>query len=553
MSPSRRVPTADEVLLEAEGDLRTIAQVLEQRPSGLGQSAEGLNLILAVSRQMTRVLNLDQLLDVVMDSVMQLTRAERGFLMLYDTDGILKFRVIRNPQGQVWEGSDYQVSHTITARVLESGQPLWVRDASAESQLSRSASIAELKIRSCMCVPLWTTQSSERRIFGLIYVDSQQIQESFSASDLELLSALAAQAAIAIENAQLVENIRRLEEEKRLKLEEENRSLQQIIESKSELLGQSRPMEQVFSMIRRVAGSEVSVLLLGESGTGKTLVARTIHELSLRQERPFIVIDCGAIPENLLESELFGYEKGAFTGAYSRKLGKFELADGGTIFLEEIGELPASLQIKLLRVLQQGELEHIGGRETIKVDVRVVSATNRDLEQDVKSGRFRQDLYYRLNVISINLPPLREREGDILMLAAVFLERYASKHRKRITSFSTQAKAALLAYSWPGNVRELEHKVERAVVMCDGERLEAEHLELEAPTKPSVEEGSDFTASEAPAKLKQARQQLEERMLRQALHRCQGDISATARELGIPRQQVYRLLARYRIPHRKQG
>lgn len=552
MSPSRRVPTADEVLLEAESDLRTVSQVLEQRPAGLEQSPEGLNLILAVSRQMTRVLNLDQLLDVVMDSVMQLTRAERGFLMLYDSDGILKFRVIRNPQGQVWEGTDYQVSHTITARVLESGQPLWVKDASAESQLSRSASIAELKIRSCMCVPLWTSQSAERRIFGLIYVDSQQIHESFSAADLELLSALAAQAAIAIENAQLVESIRRLEEEKRLKLEEENRSLQQIIESKSELLGQSRPMEQVFSMIRRVAGSEVSVLLLGESGTGKTLVARTIHELSLRQDRPFIVIDCGAIPENLLESELFGYEKGAFTGAYGRKLGKFELANGGTVFLEEIGELPASLQIKLLRVLQQGELEHIGGRETIKVDVRVVAATNRDLEQDVKSGRFRQDLYYRLNIITIHLPPLRDRQGDVLMLAGVFLERYASKHRKRISSFSAQAKAALQAYAWPGNVRELEHKVERAVIMCDGERLEAEHLELEAPPQAALPEGQPPQPAGA-AKLKQARQQLEEHLLRQALSRCQGDISATARELGIPRQQVYRLLSRYRIPHRKQG
>ncbi len=550
MSPSRRAPTADEVLLEAEGDLRAAAQALEQGGSGLGQSSEGLNLILSVSRQMTRVLNLDQLLDVVMDSVMQLTRAERGFLMLYDSDGILKFRVIRNPQGQVWDGADYQVSRTITNRVLESGQSLWVKDAAAESQLAQASSITELKIRSCLCVPLWTSQAPEPKIFGLIYVDSQQIQETFSAGDLELLSALAAQAAIAIENAQLVSDIKRLEEEKRLKLEEENRSLQQIIEAKNELLGQSQPMEQVFSMIRRVAGSEVNVLLLGESGTGKTLVARTIHELSLRRDRPFIVIDCGAIPENLLESELFGYEKGAFTGAYSRKLGKFELANGGTVFLEEIGELPASLQIKLLRVLQQGELEHIGGRETIKVDVRVVAATNRDLEQEVKAGRFRQDLYYRLNIITIHLPPLRARQGDILMLAGVFLEKFSAKHRKRIINFSAAARAALEAYSWPGNVRELEHKVERAVIMCDGERIEPEHLEI----LPPAQSPAAMPPDPAPGlKLKQAKQQLEERMLRQALDLCQGDISATAKELGVPRQQVYRLLSRYRIPHRKQG
>lgn len=546
MSPSRRMPTADEAIIEADEDLRAISQALEQSPSALAQSPEGLNLLLSVSRQMTRVLNLDQLLDVVMDSVMQLTRAERGFLMLYDSDQVLKFRVIRNPQGQVWEGEDYQVSHTITSKVLESGQALWVRDASSESMLAKSASIADLKIRSCMCVPLWTSQASQRKIFGLIYVDSQQIQESFSAHDLDLLSALAAQAAIAIENAQLVENIRRLEEEKRLKLEEENRSLQEIIESKNELLGQSQPMEQVFSMIRRVAGSDVSVLLLGESGTGKSLVARTIHQLSLRKDHPFIVIDCGAIPETLLESELFGYEKGAFTGAYSRKPGKFELADGGTVLLEEIGEMPPSLQIKLLRILQQGELEHIGGRETIKVDVRVIAATNRDLEQDVKNGRFRQDLYYRLNIITITLPPLRQRQSDILMLAGFFLERYAAKHRKKITSFSSRAKVALQNYEWPGNVRELEHKIERAVIMCDGDRIEPEHLELAAPEAVAEETVDSFN-------LKQARYRLEEQMLRQALARCQGDISATARELGIPRQQVYRLLARHRIAHRKPG
>jgi len=538
------MPTADEAIIEADEDLRAISQALEQSPSSLAQSPEGLNLLLSVSRQMTRVLNLDQLLDVIMDSVMQLTRAERGFLMLYDSDQVLKFRVIRNPQGQVWEGEDYQVSHTITSQVLATGQALWVRDASTESLLAKAASIADLKIRSCMCVPLWTSQGKERKIFGLIYVDSQQIQESFSANDLDLLSALAAQAAIAIENAQLVENIRRLEEEKRLKLEEENRSLQEIIESKNELLGQSPPMEQVFSMIRRVSGSDVNVLLLGESGTGKSLVARTIHQLSLRQDRPFIVIDCGAIPENLLESELFGYEKGAFTGAYSRKPGKFELADGGTVLLEEIGEMPPSLQIKLLRVLQHGELEHIGGRETIKVDVRVIAATNRDLEQDVKNGRFRQDLFYRLNIITITLPPLRQRQSDIPMLAGFFLERYASKHRKKISSFSSGAMAALQNYGWPGNVRELEHKIERAVIMCDGDRIEPEHLELSAPAV--VEEAA------AGFNLKQARSRLEEQMLLQALARCQGDISATARELGIPRQQVYRLLSRYRIPHRKQ-
>jgi transcriptional regulator with GAF, ATPase, and Fis domain len=541
MPVNQRVKSAENLVMEAELDLAAIGQALEEQKNissllNPDHGVERLSLLLEASRRLSRVLNLDQLLNVTMDSVLSLTRAERGFLMLYEGE-ILKFRVIRNQKSQNWDGDDFQISHTITQQVIDSGLPLWVKDASHDANYSQSASIADLKLRSCMCVPLFSGQAENRKMLGVIYVDSQQIHESFSAQDLDLFAALGAQAAIAIENAELVENIRRLEKEKREQLERENLSLQKMLEDRGELLGQCPAMERVFSLVRRVAGSEVNLLLLGESGTGKTLVARAIHFLSLRKDKPFMVIDCGSIPENLLESELFGYEKGAFTGAFNRRQGKFELADGGTVFLDEIGEMPIALQTKLLRVIQEGVVEHIGGNETIKVDLRVVAATSRDLEQDIKNGRFRKDLYYRLNVITIHLPPMREREGDVLLLAGFFLEKYSAKHRKQTVCLNAAAKVALISYPWPGNVRELEHKIERAVIMCDGREVSPVHLELEAPSY----------ETNLAAGLNSAKADIESKMVAQTLSLNKGDVTATAKQLGVARQQIYRIMKRHGI------
>lgn len=546
MPVNQRVQSAENLVVEAELDLAAIAQALEGQKniSSLldpDQGKERLSLLLEASRRLSRVLNLDQLLDVTMDSVLSLTRAERGFLMLYE-GAVLKFRVIRNQNSQNWEGDDFQISHTITQQVIDSGQPLWVKDASHDANYSQSASIADLKLRSCMCVPLFSGQADHRKMLGVIYVDSQQIHESFSLQDLDLFAALAAQAAISIENAELVGNISRLEKEKREQLERENISLQKLLEDRGELLGQCPAMEKVFSLVRRVSGSEVNLLLLGESGTGKTLVARAVHQLSQRKEKPFIVIDCGSIPENLLESELFGYEKGAFTGAFSRRQGKFELADGGTVFLDEIGEMPTALQTKLLRVIQEGVVEHIGGKETIKVDLRIIAATSRDLERDIQHGRFRKDLYYRLNVITIHLPPMREREGDALLLAGFFLEKYSAKHRKQIAGLSSTAKAALMSYGWPGNVRELEHKIERAVIMCDGREIAPAHLELEpAYFEPNLSSG-----------LNGAKAEIENRMVAQALSLNNGDITAAAKQMGVTRQQIYRIMKRHGLKKKRE-
>jgi two-component system NtrC family response regulator len=301
------------------------------------------------------------------------------------------------------------------------------------------------------------------------------------------------------------------------------------------LLGRSPAMESVFKLIGRVAPADVSLLVLGESGTGKELVAREIRRLSPRATKPFISIGCGAIPEALLESELFGHEKGAYTGAHIARPGKLELADGGIVFLDEIGEMPISLQVKLLRFLQEHEVERVGGRSLINLDVRVIAATNRDLEGEVKAGRFREDLYYRLAVVNIKLPPLRERDEDVLYLAQYFLDRFCNElHRGRMT-LSRSAKLAIQQYNWPGNVRELEHHMQRAVLLSDGRIVRPVDLELSLP-------GSLTTTP-----LRVVRAETDRQAVAAALRKTCGNISMAAEELEISRPTLHDLLRKHEI------
>lgn len=300
------------------------------------------------------------------------------------------------------------------------------------------------------------------------------------------------------------------------------------------MLGTSQKMQDVFSVIRKVATTDAPVLVAGESGTGKELVAGAIHRLSIRQANPFIVINCGAIPENLLESELFGHEKGAFTGAHIQRKGRFEMADGGTLFLDEIGELPMLLQVKLLRFLQERVVERVGGREQIEVDTRVIAATNRDLKEAMQAGNFREDLYYRLGVIFISIPPLRERSGDVLLMAKVFMERYAEENKKKIKGFTLDAIDAIEKYGWPGNVRELENRIKRAVIMCDGQKLTPEDLEMAAPLAP-------YEAMS----LKEARECLERELIIKAMIRNTDNLTKAATELGISRPTLYDLMSKF--------
>jgi len=297
------------------------------------------------------------------------------------------------------------------------------------------------------------------------------------------------------------------------------------------MLGSSPQMQEIFAMIRKVASSDVSVLIAGESGTGKELVARAIHTLSGRKDGPFIPINCGAIPENLIESELFGHEKGAYTGAHVQRKGKIEMAQSGTLFLDEIGELPLPLQVKLLRFLQEQIVERIGGREMIRVDTRVLAATNKDLKEAMSNGSFREDLYFRIGVITLQLPRLRDRDGDVLLLSRAFLHRYARENKKKITGFTPEAIDSLESYDWPGNVRELENKIKRAVVMAEGTRVTPEDLEMG-----TAEE------KQQPMGLKEARDALERKMILDALARNQDSISHTAEELGVSRPTLYDLM-----------
>jgi two-component system, NtrC family, response regulator len=325
-----------------------------------------------------------------------------------------------------------------------------------------------------------------------------------------------------------------------VELEKEYRELQQSQRSDvfEDMLGTSPQMQAAFTLIRKVAGTDASVLLLGESGTGKEMAAAAIHRRSARNAGPFVAINCNAIPENLLESELFGHEKGAFTGAHIQRKGMIETASGGTLFLDEIGELPLAIQVKLLRFLQEQRFQRVGGRQEIQIDTRLVTATNADLKQMIDSGKFREDLYFRLAVVTIRLLPLRDRGEDVVLLAREFLQRHAGQAGRTKLVFAPDAVRAMTNYSWPGNVRELQNRVKRAVIMTSGARVTAKDLELER--------GQDVVSSYAPT-LKQARENVEREMVQQALKRNSGRISSAAAELGISRPTLYELIEKLQI------
>ncbi|RKY74898.1 PEP-CTERM-box response regulator transcription factor [candidate division KSB1 bacterium] len=326
------------------------------------------------------------------------------------------------------------------------------------------------------------------------------------------------------------------------KLELENEALFLRLQEKqkfADIIGSCPKMLEVFSIIKRISSTDATALIYGESGTGKELVARAIHFQSPRNKKPFVTINCGAIPENLLESELFGHEKGSFTGAHIQRKGKLEVANGGTVFLDEIGELSPALQVKILRFLQEKEIERVGGRTPIQLDVRVIAATNRDLNNEIETGRFRSDLYYRLSVITINLPPLRERGDDVILLANSFLHKFAREYGKSNYRFDVESLKLMQQYHWPGNVRELENKVKRAVIMAEGNIITPEDLGL------SISEGT------AKKSLRELVTELEKKTIAEALQRNKGNISQTARELKITRTTLYDLLKKYNIKPKK--
>jgi two-component system NtrC family response regulator len=333
-----------------------------------------------------------------------------------------------------------------------------------------------------------------------------------------------------VEKRSLIKNIRRLEIE--------------LGALWGNIIGKSKAMERVFTIMKRVADTPTTVLISGESGTGKELIARGIHKASSRNQAPFVSLNCGAVPENLLESELFGYEKGAFTGANSLKQGKFEFADGGTLFLDEVGEMSLNLQVKLLRVLQEQEFQRVGGNKDIRVDVRIIAATNKDLKEEVEAGNFRPDLFFRLNVVHVTVPPLRDRRSDIPFLVAHFLGKFGEKLGRPAPDVDADVMGALYRYSWPGNVRELENVIERGLVMCRGGTITPEDLPPEIRESPEMEEGLDNLLSWEKG-LAETLEALEERMIRHALKKAGNVQAQAAKTLGISRSNLQYKMKKY--------
>jgi diguanylate cyclase (GGDEF)-like protein len=636
-------------------------------------------LLLEITHSINTLQDFNKLLELIVDSAVMLTKAERGFLMFFNKAGNLEFRVTRNYDKGTLEDEEIEISKTIVNRVLATGKPLFLSDIFSDKQFAISESIEALGLRMVMCVPL----KAKENLLGLIYVDSHSETENFTELEEKVFGAFAAQASIAIENSHLydssvhdaltglynygylrarleeeiirtsghkkgsisfvmfdldnfksindscghlfgnsilvkvaeviketvrkydiaaryggdefavlmpdadVEDARYLAERLQKKIIDlkftvgkESISIttsvgistfpvEKIVDSESviveadhalfvaknkgknqietfglredekkhesELIGKSKVIDEVKKTALKLAKTDAIILITGETGTGKELITKLIHRESSRADNSFVVVNCGAIPDTLLESELFGYEKGAFTGAYKQHKGKFEVAHTGTIFLDEIGELPLHLQVKLLRVIEQKEIDRIGGKAPIKIDIRIIAASNRDLEDEIKKGNFRKDFFYRLSVATIFVPPLRERLDDIGALSEYYLNRMNRTYQKHFIGFTHGAERAMMHHSWPGNVRELIHRIERAVIMGTGQYLDEKDLGLVSPRFEKVKP------------LKATKNELERNSVRQALIENFWNITHASKALGISQKTVRYLMKKHRI------
>jgi diguanylate cyclase (GGDEF)-like protein len=655
----------------------------KEKTDKLSAETSYLYSLLEITRSINAPRNFNELLELIVDSAITLTKAERGFLMLFRKNGGLEFKVTRNIDKKTLEGEGFRISRTVVNQVLAAGEPLFLSAIYKDKKFKISESVKALGLRMVMCVPL----KVNKNILGLIYVDSHSESESFTQLEEKLLEAFAAQASVAIENSHLFDSsvhdaltglynygyLRvRLEEEITrasryrkekisfimidldnfksindsyghlfgnsilIKVAEQIRDIarkydiaarygndefavlmpdsdvrearflaqqlqkgisdlkfsvgkviisisasigissfpiEKIIDSENiiveanhalfiaknkganqiavfglrrdvekcgpELIGKSKAIVEVRNTVSKIAKTDATILITGETGTGKELITKLIHQKSLRADKPFVVVNCGAIPDNLLESELFGYEKGAFTGAYRQHKGKFEDAQGGTVFLDEIGELPLHLQVKILRAIEQKEIDRIGGKASIKVDVRVIAASNRNLEDEIKQNNFRKDLFYRLSVATIHLPPLRDRPEDIKALSEYYLRQMNSRYRVNFVGFTDGAKKTMMNHLWPGNIRELIHRIERAVIMGTNEYLDEDDLGLVLPEFRKVKS------------LKNSKDELEKNLITQALISNNWNISHTSKALTITRRGLRYLIEKHKIVKNK--
>ena len=467
---------------------------------------------------------------------------KRGTLALLNSQGELELmaaRGLKDPEDK----TSFKIGEGIMGQVASKGQPVVVPRIKDEPMfLDKTGRRSELPERddiSFICVPVMAAG----KVLGTLSADRLFGDEVGLSEDVKLLTMIASFIAQTVLH-------RTLRDEERSNLREENQKLRQQLTEKyniHNIVGKSNKMHDMYRMISQVAKTQATVLIRGESGTGKELVAHAIHYNSNLKTAPFIKVNMAALPDSLIESELFGHEAGSFTGAQAQRKGRFEMANGGTIFLDEIGDLSLATQVKLLRVLQEGEFERIGSGETIKIKVRVLAATNKDLEKMIAEGKFREDLYYRLNVVPIFLPPLRERKTDILLLAEHFLERYAKEHSKTIHRVNTPAINMLMQYHWPGNVRELQNCIERAVIMCDGDVIMANHLPptLQMPNEKRSEAGP--AALDAVMDLPEVVRRVEMDRISDALKQNNRVVRRAAKQLGLTERMLAYKIQKYNI------
>ena len=512
------------------------SQLANRPPLEQPSDLEEMQLLFAISQKLDQSLDLKKVLSPVLKLLVEGMEMKRASLTLLnrDTQEIVTEESYGLSDSEQ-ESGRYRIGEGVTGRVVESGEP-WVVERIAESAefLNRTgpSSRASDEDTSYICVPI----RMKTEVVGTLSADMSHAARGELEERARFMSIVASMISQAV-------RLRQMAAEERQRLVEENSRLQKKLESRFQpdnIIGKSKQMLEVFDLVAQVADSSTSVLILGESGTGKELIANAVHYNSQRADKPFIKVNCGALPENLVESELFGHEKGAFTGAVDKRKGRFELADGGTIFLDEVGDLPPAMQVKLLRVLQEGTFERVGGTETREVDVRLLAATSRDLEASIESGEFRQDLYYRLNVFPIHVPPLRERKSDVMLLADFFVDKYNEVHGREIRRISTPAIDMLHAYHWPGNVRELENCIERAVLLSKDGVIHGHHL----PPSLQTAEASD---TEFKGDLDSALESLERELIVDALKSTRGNRAAAARKLGVTERVMGLRVDKYEI------
>jgi Nif-specific regulatory protein len=485
--------------------------------------ARDLSALMKISTTINAIRGVEELQKTLLDLLFEVVPAERGVVLLTDAGAEgeqAAFVSVFGLDRERGQDATIKVSTKVTRWVLKHRESILITNQAEIDNFGSSESLIADQPVAVLCVPLVMLD----RTIGVLYLDTTEPDTRFDQDHLQLVSAISAITAVAIENARHFEW-----------LVSENRRLIADFNIEHNLVGESPPIREVLQFISKVAPTDSTVLLSGESGTGKELAARAIHLNSKRADKAFMAVNCAALAESLLESELFGHEKGSFTGAFMQKKGRLEIADGGTVFLDEIGELSPPLQVKLLRVLQEREFERVGGTRPVKVDIRLITATNKDLEASITNGTFRQDLYYRLNVVNLEMPPLRERPEDIPLLANYFAAKYGERCNRRITGISAEAQARLVGYDWPGNVRELENAIERAVVLGATDRILLEDLpeSLLESEPPAAAPGTKYHEAVAETK---------KQIIVSAMQQAKGNYTEAAKLLGVHPNYLHRLI-----------